>query len=182
MKEYFAFYVLFVILIVLLIFVLLLYSDYKTATIVPGLADSYFKVKSFDENDNSLTIQNNSGIAGFDSSLSLVNTNQVNYKPLQGDEKRRLRGVFTLVLSSSNPAGDSISLQITDVDSDVTDYSDHFIPWGIGWGPTVVRMVFDVREYPYNDRTHLIGVNIKAQNKNTTIETLLLRSAHISYY
>lgn len=190
MKEYFIFYILLIILIVLLIFVILLYSDYHSRTIVPALLTSNYPVQNLNENWNNFRIEidntNPDGSVLFGNVGGENNFNNVSFIPLSGDEKRKMVGVITLLLGSSDTSGDTVRLRVVDDQTGkvIGDEGQFLIPNSTNWGLTVVRLNFTADQLnpvsPTSTEHHQIVV--EGRSASGTVDTLLLNSAYISYY
>ena len=186
MREYFIFYILLAVLIVLLVFVVLLYSDYHSRTIVPGMLSSNYNLKSIGNEYSSVKINPDVATSG---SL-LFGTGAADaeitfsFIPIAGDEKRRMSGTIILLLGSSSPSpeGNSVFLRVKDLaDGEVIgDESEFYLPEIGEWGLTPIRMNFKTKQ---TDTRHNITLEVKsAAGEEISAGNVLLNSAYVTYY
>lgn len=185
MKEYFIFYIVLVILIVLLIFVVLLYSDYHSRTIVPGLLSTNHRVSEIGPEFSTMKItpdtSTSNGSLLFGSGTVDAEAD-VSFIPISGDEKRKVSGSIILLMGSSDQGNNSIILQVKDLaDEKIIGASSEFLlPTISDWGLTPIRMNWKTAQ---TDTRHNIVLEIKSANgENISTGRVLLNSAYISYY
>jgi hypothetical protein len=185
MKEYFVFYIVLAVLIVLLIFVVLLYSDYHSRTIVPGLLSTNYPVDEISGNFSVMKITPDSsstngsllfGSGTVDTELDF------SFIPIAGDEKRTMSGGIILLIGSSSVGENSVILQVKDLADGkiIGDPSEFLLPRIDKWGLTPIRMRWKTDQ---TDTRHNIILEIKSANgESISSGRVLLNSAYITYY
>lgn len=185
MKEYFVFYIVLAVLIVLLIFVVLLYSDYHSRTIAPGLLSTNYQVREISSEFSTMKIIPDTSTS--DGSLlfgsgSVDAEADLSFIPIAGDEKRKMSGSIILLMGSSDAGSNSVILQVKDLADGkvIGDPSEFLLPTISSWGLTPIRMIWKTAQ---TDTRHNIVLEVKSANEdNISSGRVLLNSAYISYY
>jgi hypothetical protein len=114
------------------------------------------------------------------------NYNNISFIPMSGDEKRKLSGILTLLMGSSNIEGETVRLRVVDNETNevIGEESQFLIPNSNNWGLLAVRLQFNAKQLnpnsPYSIEHHQIV--IEGRSSSGTVSNLLLNSAYISYY
>ncbi len=184
MKEYFVFYIVLAVLIVLLIFVVLLYSDYHSRTIVPGLLSTNHQVSRITSDFTTMKItpdtSSSNGSILFGSG-SVDTEADFSFIPIAGDEKRKMSGTIILLMGSNDSGSNSVILQVKDLADGkvIGDPSEFLLPSISDWGLTPIRMRWKTAQ---TDDRHNIVLEIKSSGDDISSGSVLLNSAYISYY
>lgn len=185
MKEYFVFYIVLAVLIVLLIFVVLLYSDYHSRTIAPGLLSTNYQVSQISSDFSIMKITPDTSTSGGSllfGSGSVDAEAEFSFIPIAGDEQRKVSGTIILLMGSSDAGSNSIILQVKDLADGkvIGDPSEFLVPSISRWGLTPIRMRWKTAQ---TDDRHNIVLEIKsAIGEDISTGRVLLNSAYISYY